>query len=311
MKAVVYEKFGGSDVLQFRDMPDPVPLDGEVLVEVFASSVNPIDIKVRSGSLRAVSGKRFPRIPGADLSGRVLESRHPRFKAGDKVYGMSRVFRGGCHAEKIALPANYLSPKPATLSHNTAAILPLTGLTCIQALVRKCNLRARQEVLINGCTGGVGSMAVQLAAAKQAMVTGVCSEKNAGLAMKLGADHVVSYEHEDLYRIGRFDIIFDAAGKMDIRGAKKMLKDGGKYITTEVGLRIMIWSAFSAAINFVNVKPDADDLLYLSKMVEEKMVTPLIDRDYPLDQIARAHDYVEKGHSRGKVLIRIRQAGQG
>jgi NADPH:quinone reductase-like Zn-dependent oxidoreductase len=311
MKAVVYDKFGGSDVLQFRDIPDPLPGEGEVLVEVFASSVNPIDIKVRSGSLRAISGKRFPRIPGADLSGKVLESRHPRFKTGDKVYGMSRIFRGGCHAEKIALPANCLSPKPATLSHNTAAILPLTGLTCIQALVRKCKLRARQEVLINGCTGGVGSLAVQLAAAKQAMVTGVCSEKNAGLATKLGADHVVSYENEDLYRLGRFDIIFDAAGKMNIHRAKKMLRAGGKYITTAVGLRIMLLSFFSARINYVNVKPDEEDLRYLSKLVEEKMLTPLIDRDYPLDQLARAHDYVEKGHSRGKVLIRVRPAGQG
>lgn len=306
MKAITYHKYGKSDVLQLVEIPDPVPKDGEVLVEIIASSVNPIDINIRNGSLKAVAGKKFPRIPGADLAGKVIESKHPDFKPGDKVYGMNEPMAGGCNAEKIAIPGAYLAEKPNVLSYHTSAIMPLTGLTCIQALIRKCAIKAGYDVLINGCTGGVGSMAVQIATAKQAMVSGVCSKKNEQLARNLGADHVVGYEHEDLYQLGKFDIIFDTVGTLRLNKVKKMLKPGGKYITTKVNLNIMLRAKLSGKINYVIVKPDHNDLIHLTRMIEDKQIIPVIEKDYPLEFLARAHDFVERGHSRGKVIIHVK-----
>lgn len=306
MKAITYSKFGTTDVLEFRDIPDPVPAEGEVLVEVIASSVNPIDIKIRNGSLKRMVGKKFPKIPGADLAGKVIESNHPGFKPGDKVYGMNKSFSQACNAEKISIKGDYLSRKPDVLSFSTAAIMPLTGLTCIQAMIRKCKLKTGQDVLINGCTGGVGTMALQIATAKQAMITGVCSEKNLEFATSLGADQVISYENEDLYHLGRFDLIFDAAGSMNIKKAKKMLTPEGQFITTAVNPAIMWQSFISKKINYIVVEPNAKDLELLTKMIEEKQILPIIDKDFPLEHLAKAHDYVSKGHTRGKVIIRVK-----
>jgi NADPH:quinone reductase-like Zn-dependent oxidoreductase len=310
MKAITYREYGKSDVLQFVEIPDPVPKDGEVLVEIIASSVNPIDINIRNGSLKAIAGKKFPRIPGADLAGKVIESKHPDFKPGDKVYGMNEPMAGGCNAEKIAIPGAYLAEKPNVLSYHTSAIMPLTGLTCIQAMIRKCAIKAGYDVLINGCTGGVGSMAVQIATAEQAMVSGVCSKKNEQLARNLGADHVVGYEHEDLYQLGKFDIIFDTVGTLQLNKVKKMLKAGGKYITTKVNLNIMLRAKLSGKINYIIVKPDHNDLILLTRMIEDKQIIPVIEKDYPLEFLARAHDFVERGHSRGKVIVQVKAQGK-
>lgn len=310
MKAIIYSKFGTSDVLEFRDIPDPVPAEGEVLIDVIASSVNPIDIKIRNGSLKGLAGKKFPKIPGADLAGKVIESKHPGFKPGDKVYGMNKSFSQSCNAEKISIKGEFLSRKPDVLSFNTAAIMPLTGLTCIQAMFRKCKLKTGQEVLINGCTGGVGSMAVQIATAKQAMITGICSEKNMSFASSLGADHVVSYENEDLYHLGRFDLIFDTAGSMDVKKAKKMLNPEGQFITTAVSPAIMWQSFVSKKVNYIVVQPNAEDLELLTKMIEEKQILPIIDKDFPLAHLAKAHDFVSRGHTKGKVIIRVKTQGK-
>jgi NADPH:quinone reductase-like Zn-dependent oxidoreductase len=306
MKAITYNAFGSPEVLKYQDVQDPIPAEGEVLVEVIASSVNPIDIKIRNGSLKALSGKKFPKIPGVDLAGKVIESKHSDFKAGDRIYGMNKPFSGGCNAEKIAISGDFISIKPSVLSFNTAAVMPLTGLTCIQAMLRKYQLKTSQYVLINGCTGGVGSMAVQIAMTKQAMITGICSENSKSFATSLGVDHVVNYEHEDLYQIGHFDLIFDTAGTMDIGKAKKMLKPEGCFITTAVKPATYLKSLLSKKINYVIVKPNKEDLELLTRMIEDKQILPVIENDYPLKKLAAAHEHVAKGHTRGKIIIRIK-----
>jgi NADPH:quinone reductase-like Zn-dependent oxidoreductase len=306
MKAIIYSKYGSAQVLKYQDVPDPVPAEGEVLVEIIASSVNPVDIKIRNGSFKALAGKKFPKIPGADLAGKVILSKHPDIKAGDKVYGMNKTFAGGCNAEKIAISGDYLSAKPDVLSYNTAAIMPLVGLTAIQAMLNKCNMKPGSDVLINGCTGGVGSMAVQIATSKHAQISGVCSEKNESFANELGVDYVISYEHEDPYGLGPFDLIFDTVGNLKPSKVKKMLKPGGNFITTAVGPSIYLKSLLSKNIHFIVVKPNAKDLRLLTQLIEEKHILPRVDKDYPLEFLYKAHEYVAKGHTRGKVIIRVK-----
>lgn len=219
MKAVIIRRYGAAEVLQYEDVEQPKIEPTQLLVKVRASSVNPIDWKIRQGMLSLITGSKFPKILGFDVAGEVVAigSGVTRFKPGDAVYG-STSFPGGGYAEFAAVPENLVVLKPTNLSYEEAAAVPLAALTALQALRDQGNIQTGQTVLINGAAGGVGSFAVQIAKALGTVVTGVSSTKNLDLVKSLLADRVIDYTQQDFTQdTAQYDIIFDAVGKRSRR----------------------------------------------------------------------------------------------
>ncbi|MDF5712237.1 MAG: NAD(P)-dependent alcohol dehydrogenase [Nostoc sp. S4] len=312
MKAVVIHRYGGVQVLQYEDVEQPKIQPTQLLVKVRASSVNPIDWKIRQGMLSLLTGSKFPKILGFDVAGDVVQvgSQVTRFQVGDAIYG-STSFPGGGYAEFAAIPENLATLKPTNLSDEEAAAVPLAALTALQAL-RDCgNIQSGQAVLINGAAGGVGSFAVQIASALGAVVTGVSSSKNLDLVKSLGAERVIDYKQQDFTKdTTQYDIIFDAVGKRSLSQTKKVLKPNGVYITTLPSPETVVQSLLTALIpgqkaKLVFEKPNAKDLIYLKELIEAGKIRAVIDRTYPLQELAAAHAYSETGRAVGKIAIAV------
>ncbi|WP_341525190.1 NAD(P)-dependent alcohol dehydrogenase [Nostoc sp. UHCC 0302] len=312
MKAVVIRRYGTTDVLQYEDVEQPRIEPTQLLVKVYASSVNPIDWKIRQGALSLISGSKFPKILGFDLAGEVVQvgSQVTRFQPGDAVYGSTN-FPGGAYAEFAAVPENLVAFKPTNLTYEEAAAVPLAALTALQALRDQGNIQTGQSVLINGAAGGVGSFAVQIAKALGAEVTGVSSTQNLDLVKSLGADHVIDYKREDFADgTAQYDIIFDAVGKRSLFQTKRVLKSNGVYISTLPSPQTVVESILTAVLpgqkaKFVLEKPNTQDLVYLKELIETGKIRAVIDRTYPLQELAAAHAYSETGRAVGKIAIAV------
>jgi len=310
MKAVVIRRYGAAEVLQYEDVEQPKIEPTQLLVKVRASSVNPIDWKIRQGMLSLISGSKFPKILGFDVAGEVVAvgSGVTRFKPGDAIYG-STSFPGGGYAEFAAVPENLVALKPANLNYEEAAAVPLAALTALQALRNEGNIQTGQNVLINGAAGGVGTFAVQIAKALGAVVTGVSSTKNLDLVKSLGADRVIDYTQQDFTEdTAQYDIIFDAVGKRSLSQTKKVLKPNGIYITTIPSPEVFLESVLTAFLpiqkaKFILEKPNTQDLVYLKELIEAGKIRVVIDRTYPLQELAAAHNYSETGRAVGKIAI--------
>jgi len=310
MKAVVIRRYGAAEVLQYEDVEQPKIEPTQLLVKVRASSVNPIDWKIRQGMLSLISGSKFPKILGFDVAGEVVAvgSGVTRFKPGDAIYG-STSFPGGGYAEFAAVPENLVALKPANLNYEEAAAVPLAALTALQALRNEGNIQTGQTVLINGATGGVGTFAVQIAKALGAVVTGVSSTKNLDLVKSLGADRVIDYTQQDFTEdTAQYDIIFDAVGKRSLSQTKRVLKPNGIYITTIPSPEVFLESVLTAFLpiqkaKFILEKPNTQDLVYLKELIEAGKIRVVIDRTYPLQELAAAHNYSETGRAVGKIAI--------
>jgi NADPH:quinone reductase-like Zn-dependent oxidoreductase len=306
MKAIVYTEYGSPDVLQLKEVEKPAPRDNEVLVKVHATTVTIGDTIMRSLNLpvhgwqkvmgRMILGWNKPRrsILGMELAGEIeaIGRKVTRFKTGDPIFASTFAVNFGGHAEYKCLPEDgVVAKKPANLTYEEAAAVPGGGMTALQCL-KKGNIRSGQKVLIYGASGAVGTYAVQLARHHfGADVTGVCSGTNLELVKSLGADQVIDYTQEDFTQSGEtYDVIFDAVGKLAPARGKKALKPGGVYI---------------------NVHADSDgcnkleNLLLLKELIEAGKIKPVIDRRYPLEHVAEAHQYVEKGHKKGNVAITV------
>ena len=329
MKAVVCTKYGAPDVLQVREVEKPVPKANEMLVKVHATTVTTGDCRIRSFTLarwfwlpgRIMYGLTKPRkkIPGNELSGEIesVGKDVKRFKKGDQVFGISwgTSFQGAT-AEYICLPEDgMVATRPANLTHEEAAALPVGGLTALHFL-RKGNIQNGQKVLIYGASGSVGTFAVQLAKYFGAEVTGVCSTTNLELVKSLGADKVIDYTKEDFTKTGQsWDVIFDTENKSSFSQCKGSLTQKGVYLKTYPGLTIllqMLWtSMFSskkAKISATGLRPVPERLSFLKELVElieAGKIKSVIDRCYPLEQIAEAFRYAEKGHKKGNVVITV------
>ncbi len=305
--------YGGPEVLGVEEVPRPRATGRRLLVRVRAASINPIDWRIRRGELRFLTGNRFPRIPGRDISGEVVEvgAGARSFRVGDEVYGMlGGLF--GASAEYAAVSERLVAPKPRNLSHEEAAAVPLAGLTALQALRDAGNLRAGsagRRVLVNGASGGVGTFAVQLARSMGAGVTAVCSERNAELVRELGAGEVIDYNKEDFtWRVGAYDVVFDAVGNKDYASCRRALSESGVYVTTEPGPRGFFEQSLTALstgkkARVVLVRNSARDLEFLREMIEGGRLRPVVDRVYPLQEAADAHAYSETKRARGKILL--------
>jgi NADPH:quinone reductase-like Zn-dependent oxidoreductase len=318
MKAVVYEKYGPPDVLQLREVEEPTIEDNEVLVRVRATTVSPMDWRFRNPKsiiARYISGLTKPKtnVLGQELAGEIASVGKDvtLFKEGDEVYGATR---GGAHAEYISLSEEAVVKKPANMSYEEAAAVPFGGFTALRFL-RRGGIQSGQEVLINGASGGVGTLAVQLAKHFGTKVTGVCSTTNLELVQSLGADKVIDYTAEDFTRSGQtYDIIFDAVGKNSFSNCRGSLNQAGIYLSTEATLPLllqMLWTSKTGSEKAMfmlaegTATEDREDLLFLKDLIEAGEVRSVIDRSYPLSEIAEAHKYAEQGHVKGKVVITV------
>lgn len=312
MKATIIRQYGSAEVLQYEDVEKPQIKPDQLLVKIYASSVNAIDWKIRRGMMKVLTGSKFPKILGFDLAGEVVEigSNVTRFQVGDAVYG-SASFPGGGYAEYAAVPENLVALKPTNLSYEEAATVPLVAMTALQALRNQGNIQPGQAVLINGASGGVGIFAVQIAKALGAEVTGVCSTRNLELVKSLGADRVIDYKQQDFTQdTAKYDIIFDAVGKRSLSATKQVLKPNGIYVTTLPSPQVLLQAALTAFLpgqkaKLVFEKANAEDLNYLKELIEAGKIRTIIDRTYPLQELAAAHAYSESERAVGKIAIAI------
>jgi NADPH:quinone reductase-like Zn-dependent oxidoreductase len=315
MKAILIDRYGPPDVLEYRDRNQPIAKGHHVLVNVMASSVNPIDCKIRGGDFRLLSGFHFPKALGSDVAGTVeaVGEAVEEFKPGDEVFGFSPPLNGGAYADYIAISAENLTHKPPRLSFIEAAAAPLAGLTAMQALLDLGKLRPGLSVLVNGASGGVGSLAVQLAKAFEAQVTGVCSGRNQKLVADLGADQVIDYTETDFTRqdLPNYDLIFDAVGKRSFSQCSQVLTPQGIYISTLPSLELFAAIAQTFLLPgpkayLVSVEPNSRDLKSLAELLDSGKVKAIIDRTYPLTEIAQANRYSESQRAAGKIVITVR-----
>lgn len=275
---------------------------------------NPIDWRIRSGSLRMLLPARFPLVLGFDASGEIVETgpaaRQQGWQVGDEVMCFLDARHGGGYAEYAVVRADLIARKPVGLSHEEAAAVPLAASTALQALRDLGNIAPASEVLVNGASGGVGTFAVQIGKDLGGRVTGVCSGQNADFVRGLGATQVIDYTREDFTRsVHRYDIIFDAVAKSSYWKCRHLLKNGGTYITTLPRMGSLFSQLASTILRSrcrnIIVRRFGEDLKLLSQMIEEGKVRPIIQDVYPLDDVAAAHLTSESGHVRGKLAITI------
>jgi NADPH:quinone reductase-like Zn-dependent oxidoreductase len=316
MKAIVYTKFGPPEVLQLQEVAKPTPKANEVLIKIVATTVVKEDPDMRASP--GFNGLLKPRNPilGQELAGEIEATGKDvtRFKPGDQVFGIGSF---GAYAEYKCMPENgALAIKPANISYEEAASVPNGALTALPFLRDKGKIQGGQAVLIYGASGSVGTAAVQLARYYGAEVTGVCSTTNLEWVKSLGADQVIDYTQEDFTENGKtYDIIFDTVGKISFSECKESLKDEGIFLTTvptPVTMLRVIWTIKSGgkkvkfmAAGLRPAKEKIKDLIFLTDLIEMGKIKPVIDRSYPLEQIAEAHRYVATGHKKGNVTISV------
>jgi NADPH:quinone reductase-like Zn-dependent oxidoreductase len=328
MKAVVYTDYGSPDVLQIRDVKKPVLNDDQVLVKVRAVSINPLDWHYMEGTpyiMRAmIGGLRKPKDPrlGVDLAGEVeaVGKNVTQFKPGDEVFGTGH---GAAFAEYVCANKTKLVQKPANITFDQAAAVPIAALTALQGLRDKGHVQPGQRVLINGASGGVGTFAVQIAKNFGADVTGVCSTRNLDLVRSLGADHVIDYTKEDFTKGNeRYDVILDNVGNQPLSGFTRALTPKGICVLIGGGgpndgrwigpmarpLKALLLSPFiSQKMGMMGAEIRQDDLAKMSELMQSGKVKPVVDRTYPLSQVREAMTYLEAGHARGKVILTVEQ----
>jgi NADPH:quinone reductase-like Zn-dependent oxidoreductase len=326
MKAIVHTKYGSPDVLQFTDVEKPTPTDDEVLIKIYAASVNKYDwhfltadiflIRLMGGGLLKPKNTRL----GADVAGRVeaVGRNVKQFQPGDEVFG--DIGHGG-FAEYACAPENRLALKPANLSFEEAAAVPMAALTALQGLRDTGQIQPGQKVLINGAAGGVGTFAVQIAKFFGAEVTAVCSTRNLDQARWIGADHIIDYTKENFTQNGQqYDLIFAANGYHSLSAYKRALTPEGTYVmaggsTAQIFQAMLMGSWMSKTggqkMGGVAAKIDQKDLVIIKELVEAGKVVPVIDRCYPLNEAADALRYLGAGHARGKVVITMEHSSIG
>lgn len=323
MQAIVYTQYGSPDVLQLTEVPTPRPGEGEVLVKVHATGLNAADRLALSGkpfivrlSMGGLRRSRYP-ILGADVAG-VVEAVGPgvsTFRPGDAVFGDLAEAGFGGLAEYVCAPEGHWVLKPAGVPFEQAAAVPLAAVTALQGLRDKGQLRAGQRVLVHGASGGVGTFAVQIAAALGGEVTAVCSSRNADMVRALGATHVIDYAREDFARNGqRYDLILAANGSRPIGDYRRALAPGGVYVVsggsmTQIFQGILLGPVLSRfgdkRMGNLAASPNAQDLATVGEWLEKGTIRPVIDRYYPLAEAAEAFRYLEQEHARGKVIITV------
>jgi NADPH:quinone reductase-like Zn-dependent oxidoreductase len=318
VRAALLHGYGGTERLAIGGMSRPTAGAGQVLVRVRAAGVNPIDWKIRRGSLRLVLPARFPIVLGFDVAGDI-EAVGPEvegFEPGDPVYAMLDGRHGGGYAEYALAAATAVAHKPEELSYEEAAAVPLAALTALQSLRDLAGVERGQRVAIVGAAGGVGHFAVQIGAALGAHVTAVAGPRNQDFVRGLGAERAVDYTREDLTESDEtYRAIFDAAGASDFARCDRVLADGGIYVTTDMGPRIFaarLRTAFAGLLaadarraRWVKTRASGRDLELLAEMIRVNLLRPTLERVFLLEDVGEAQAASESGHTRGKIVLRV------
>lgn len=320
MKAIVYRKYGPPEVAHLEEVEKPVPKENEVLIKIYASSVNRTDCGFRKPEYRFIIGfingffKPRKKILGSELAGEIeaVGKNVKTFKPGDRVFGLS-TYNFGTHAEYICLPEEAsITAKPANMSFEEAAGV-CDGAFLALNYIRKIDFKKMPKILINGASGSIGSACVQLAKYYGGEITAVCNTKNIELVKSLGANEVIDYEKEDFTKNGRlYDVVLDAVGKSSFFKCKKLLNPGGIYYSTDLGflaqnifLALLTPLFRGKKVMFPLPKDTKEDMVFLRELIEAGKYRAVIDRSYPLEQIAEAYGYVETGQKTGNVVITL------
>jgi len=327
MKAIVFTEYGSPDVLQIKEIEKPIPRDDEVLIRVCAASVTFGDLALVRGEpfmARLWTGLRQPKykIPGKEIAGRIeaVGKGVKQFQQGDDVYGDLSGFGWGAFAEYVSVPEEALVLKPANLTFEQAATVPESAVVALQGLRDKGQIQPGEKVLIVGASGGIGTFAVQIAKSFGVEVTGVCSTRNLDMVRSIGADRVIDYTQEDFCQNGQhYDLILATAGYRPIFDYRRALNPRGIYVSTGGAMAQTIqamllgpWISMTGSkkMGSLMMQQNNHDLLFLNDLLEAGKVSPVIDRRYPLSEVAGAFRYYAEGHAQGKVVITVTHNGQ-
>jgi alcohol dehydrogenase len=332
MKAFILDRYGSNDGVRAGEMPDPEMHDDDVFVQIYAASVNPVDLKIRDGKLKLVLPYRLPFALGNDLAGVVVRvgSGVRRFKPGDEVYARPDKDRMGAFAEFISIREDAVANKPKQLTMEEAASIPLVGLTAWQALIERANLQRGHKVLIHAGSGGVGTFAIQLAKHVGAIVATTTSTVNLEWVKRLGADIVIDYKRDDFEKILRdYDAVLDTLGGETLEKSLRVLRPGGKLISISgppdpdfakeigatwiVGLAMRLLSyrirrsakRHHVSYSFLFMRPSGDQLREIGSLIDSGAIRPVVDRVFPFESTKEALAYVEKGRAKGKVIVKV------
>lgn len=316
MKAVVIENFGGAETLKLKEVPEPIPQENEVLIRVEYTAVNPVDWKIREGLLKSRLPHEFPLIPGWDAAGVIAEvgSNVRQFKIGDEVYAYCRkpIVKEGTYAEFVTFDAAQVALKPKNISFAEAAAIPLASLTAWQGLFDFANLKENQSVLIHAGSGGVGSFAIQFARHAQAEVWTTCSLPNHSYVKQLGAREAIDYTKENFVTAIKkkkndgFDVIFDGVGGKTLQDSYSLLKPGGVLVSIVEKPSQQMSTDSKTKMGFIFVRPDGEQLGQIGKLIEEGKVKIPHIVEMNLQEAAYAQEESKKGHTQGKIVLKVR-----
>lgn len=319
MKAAVIRRYGNPDVFQIEEIDLPQIKPDQMLVKACATSINPIEWKMRKGMLKLLTGKKFPMILGFDVSGEVVKvgAQVTRFKSGDLIYACLDQPKGGAYTEYAVVSEKVAALKRTNMTHEQAASVPLAGMTALQALRDQGQLKAEQRVLINGASGGVGMFAIQIAKILgSGEVTGVCSSGNMERVKSLGADRVIDYTQQEFTQQeftpdeAKYDLVFDVVGNRSLSECQSVLQPWGRYVTTQPYPSNFFQSFLTSLLpgqryKVILLKSNGIDLAYLTEQIEAGKIQSVIDRTYSLAEIAEAHAYSETERAVGKIVVAI------
>lgn len=318
-KTAVIHRYGDPSVFQIEKIDLPQIKSDQMLVKAYATSINPIDWKMRKGMLKLLTGNKFPLILGFDVSGEVVEvgSQVTRFKPGDLIYACLDQPIGGAYSEYVGVSEKVAALKPLNMTHEQAAAVPLAAMTALQALRNQGQIKAGQRVLVNGASGGVGTFAIQIAKILGASeVTGVCSGINLERVKSLGADRVIDYTQQDFTQQeftldqAKYDLVFDVVGNRSLSDCKPVLQPWGRYVTTQPYPNNYFQSFLTSLLpgqryKVILLRTNGVDLAYLTDQIEAGKIQSVVDRTYSLSEIAEAHAYSETERAVGKIVIAI------
>jgi NADPH:quinone reductase-like Zn-dependent oxidoreductase len=314
MKAIVVHEYGGPEVLKYEEVPRPEPKENEILVRVIAAAVNPVDAIIRSRKFAEYFRTKLPLVPGYDIAGIVDKTgaKITKFKEGDSVYAFIGLKNGGGYAEYAVATEQEASAKPKALTYEQAAAVPLVASTAWQALIDTAKLSAGQTVLIHGGSGGVGSFAIQIAKARGAKVIATASTPNQDLLKQLGADVAIDYTKTKFEDVAKdVDVVLDSVGKDTLARSYGVVTKGGFIVSLVAQPDSVQLDAHGIRGAPLDVKPDANELAEITKLIEAKKITPVVSQVLPLSEAAKAEEQDATGHTRGKIVLKVADEPRG